>query len=85
MRCRRSRVETDRLLLELAPSGFTRQAFCAQHGLSVVALDKYCNRRRALERQPAQPRPVMNQVLSVEFVSSIAPAQATVVGSCRTL
>ena len=84
VRRRRSRVEADRLVMEFERSGLTRQAFCAQHGLSVAALDKY-RRRCALEKKPAQPRPAANRILPVELVAGIAPAAAVAAGSSRTL
>jgi hypothetical protein len=84
VRRRRSRVEADRLVLEFERSGLTRQAFCAQHGLSIAALDKY-RRRCALELKPAQPWSAENRILPVEFVASISPAQAPAVGSRRAL
>jgi hypothetical protein len=84
VRRRRSRVEADRLVLEFERSGLTRQTFCAQHGLSVAALDKY-RRRCALNRQPTQPRSSVNRILPVEFVGGIAPARASGAESCRTL
>ena len=47
MRRRRSRIEAERLVLEFKQSGLTRQAFCAQHDLSIAALDKYRRRPQA--------------------------------------
>lgn len=41
---RRSRAEAAELVREFEGSGLRRQAFCAERGLSVAALDKY--RRR---------------------------------------
>jgi hypothetical protein len=38
---RRGRVEAEQLVREYESSGLTRQAFCADRGLSVAALDKY--------------------------------------------
>jgi hypothetical protein len=40
-RRRRSRVEAEQLVREYEASELTRQAFCAERGLSVAALDKY--------------------------------------------
>ena len=48
VRRRRSRIEAERLVLEFKQSALTRQAFCAQHGLSVAALDKYRRRHPAI-------------------------------------
>ena len=84
VRRRRSRVEVDGLVLEFERSGLTRQAFCLEHGLSVAALDKY-RRRCAMELQPTQQQPAKNRILPVEFLNGIASAQASSVGSSRTL
>jgi hypothetical protein len=84
VRRRRSRIEADRLVLEFERSGLTRQAFCADHGLSAAALDKY-RRRGALELRPAQPHSAGNRILPVEFVSGLSPAQASAVESRRAL
>jgi len=84
VRHRRSRVEAERLVWEFERSGLTRQAFCMQHGFSVASLDKY-RRRCALKRKPEQPESSANRVLPVEFVASIALAQASAVDSCSTL
>lgn len=84
MRRRRSRVEADRLVSEFERSGLTRQAFCVQHGLSAAALDKY-RRRYASELRPTQQQPAENRILPIEFLNSIAPAEASAVGSFRTL
>ena len=46
VRRRRSRVEAEQLVVELEQSGLTRQAVCAQHGLSVGTLDRYREHRR---------------------------------------
>lgn len=85
VRRRRSRVEADRLVVEFERSGLTRQAFCAQHGLSVAALDKYRTRRRSMGGEPAQTQPAVNRVLPVEIIGSSKPAQVFPVGSYRTL
>ena len=69
VRRRRSRVEADRLVVEFERSGLTRQAFCAQHGLSVAALDKYRTRCRSVEGEPAQTQAAVNRVLPVELIS----------------
>ena len=57
VRRRRSREAAERLVLEFAQSGLTRRDFCAQHGLSVAALDQYRKRCRTLEPSPKQPQP----------------------------
>ena len=44
VRCRRSREEAARLVLEYEQSGLTRQAFCRQHSLSLATLDNYRKR-----------------------------------------
>ena len=99
MRRRRSREEADRLVLEFAQSGLTRRVFCAQHGLSVAALDQYRKRGRTLEHSPTQPQPapnlgcqrpvfvagVENRILPVEFVSRTVPVSASVVERDRAL
>lgn len=85
MRRRRSRVEAERLVLEFERSGLTRQVFCAQHGLSVAALDKYRKRCRTWAHQPAQLHSATNRILPVELVSGILPAQASAMESCRAL
>jgi len=41
VRRRRSRAEAAELVREFESSGLRRQAFCAERGLSVAALDKY--------------------------------------------
>jgi hypothetical protein len=41
VRRRRSRAEAEELVREFEASGLNRQVFCAEHGLSVAALDKY--------------------------------------------
>jgi len=41
VRRRRSRAEAEELVREFEASGLKRQVFCAEHGLSVAALDKY--------------------------------------------
>lgn len=41
VRRRRSRGEAEELVREFEASGLRRQVFCAEHGLSVAALDKY--------------------------------------------
>jgi transcriptional regulator with XRE-family HTH domain len=66
VRRRRSRSEAERLVLEFKQSGLTRQEFCARHGLSVAALDKY--RRRSPASLPGRER-----LLPVE----LAPDQAS--------
>lgn len=45
-RRRRSRAESEQLVREYEASGLTRQAFCADRGISVTALDKYRRRHR---------------------------------------
>ena len=67
MRRRRSRIEAQRLVLEFKQSGLTRQAFCAQHGLSVAALDKY-------RRRPAASLQGCERLLPVELVPDQASA-----------
>ena len=71
VRRHRSRVEADRLAVEFEQSGLTRQAFCAQHGLPVRTLTRYCKRRR-----PETPA-AASRILPVEFVSSGAPPPLT--------
>jgi hypothetical protein len=68
VRRRRSRVEAARLVVEFEQSGLTRQAFCAQHGLSVGTLDRYREHRRP------EAAAATSRILPVEFVSSAAPA-----------
>ena len=65
-RRRRSRIEAERLVLEFKQSGQTRNAFCAQHGLSVAALDKY-------RRRPPATLPGRERLLPVE----LAPDQTS--------
>ena len=72
-------------MLEFERSGLTRQAFCAQHGLSIAALDKYRRQGRAIDRQPEQPQSSANRILPVEFIGGIASAQASTNGSSRRL
>jgi hypothetical protein len=68
VRRHRSRVEAERLVVEFEQSGLTRQAFCAQHGLSVGTLDRYREHRR-----PEAPA-VASRILPVGVVSSGAAA-----------
>ena len=67
MRRRRSRIEAQRLVLDFKQSGLTRQAFCALHGLSVAALDKY-------RRRPAASLQGGERLLPVELVPDQASA-----------
>jgi|ERR1039458_7476357 hypothetical protein len=85
VRRRRSRVEAERLVLEFERSGLRRQAFCAQHRLSVAALDKYRKRCRTLEHPPTHPQPEPNRMLPVELVDSAAPTRSSAVERCRAL
>ena len=99
VRRRRSREAAERLVLEFAQSGLTRRDFCAQHGLSVAALDQYRKRFRTLEPSPTQPQPaekrgsqrpvfvagVENRILPVEFVRRTAPVCASVIERDRAL
>jgi hypothetical protein len=85
VRRRRSHFEAERLVLEFERSGLRRQAFCAQHDLSVAALDKYCKRCRTLEHPPTQPQPKLNRKLPVELVNSAAPPRCSAVERCREL
>jgi hypothetical protein len=71
VRRHRSRVEAERLAVEFEQSGLTRQAFCAQRGLPVRTLTRYCKRRR-----PETPA-AASRILPVEFVSSGAPLPLT--------
>src|SRR5271156_4933672 len=73
-RRRRSRVEAARLVGEFEQSGLTRQAFCAQHGLSVGTLDRYREHRR-----PEAPA-ATSRILPVEFVGSVAPTPSAEMG-----
>jgi hypothetical protein len=68
VRRRRSKVEAERLVVEFKQSGLTRQAFCAQHGLSVGTLDRYREHRR-----PEAPA-VTSRMLPVEIITGVAPA-----------
>lgn len=74
MRRRRSRIEAERLVLEFKQSGLTRQAFCAQYGLSVAALDKY-------RRRPSASLQGCERLLPVELV----PHQASAFKASRGL
>lgn len=67
-RRRRSRVEAEQLVREFESSGLTRQAFCAERGLSVASLDKY---RRGL-LSSAGP------LVAVEVVSGIRTDTQTI-------
>ena len=56
---RRSRAEAEQLVGEYESSGLTRQAFCAERGLSLAALDKYRRQyRRAAGRGEGRLVPV---------------------------
>jgi len=85
VRRRRSRLEVERLVFEFERSGLRRQAFCAQHGLSVAALDKYRRRCRTLGHPRTEPQPEPNRILPVEFVNSAAPFRSSAAGSCIAL
>lgn len=99
VRRRRSREEAERLALEFAQSGLTRRVFCAQHGLSVAALDQYRRRGRTLEPPPTQQQSapsqgfqrqgfvagVENRILPVEIVRRTAPVCASAVERDRAL
>lgn len=61
---RRSRAETDRLVLEFAQSGLGRREFSAAHGLSVHTLDAW--RRRV--SQPGSHE----QIVPIEIVENRA-------------
>jgi len=74
VRRRRSRIEAQHLVLEFKQSGLTRQAFCAQHGLSVASLDKY-------RRRPAAILEGCDRLLPVE----LAPDQASAFKANSTL
>ena len=82
VRRHRSRAEAERLVSEFEQSGLRRQAFCAQHGLSVGTLDNYRKHRRPLDGQfSAQGPATAKRFLPVELVSRVAPAQAAAVES----
>ena len=82
VRRRRSRTEAEELVREYGTSGLTRQAFCADRGLSVAALDKYRRRvaaatqgtRRegrlvAVEVMPGVPARSISAALWVELAN----------------
>lgn len=64
-RRRRSRAEAEQLVREYEASGLTRQAFCADRGVSVTALDKY--RRRHGSGSSA----ATGQLVAVELVRGL--------------
>jgi len=80
VRRRRSRAEAERLVREFEQSGLKRQSFCAQHGLSVAALDKYRRRRRSLEQRQTQLQSA-SRIVPVELVNGTGPAAASRVES----
>ena len=43
---RRSRAEAGQVVAEYEASGLSRQEFCVKHGLTLVTLDRYRQRRR---------------------------------------
>jgi hypothetical protein len=76
-RRRQGRVEAERLVVEFERSGLTRQAFCAQHGLSAGSLDNYRRRRQAVEYGQVRAQPTgANRILPVELVSGAKPSAA---------
>ena len=71
VRRHRSRVEADRLAVEFEQSGLTREAFCAQRGLPVRTLTRYCKQWRS--ETPA----AASRILPVELISSGASSPLT--------
>jgi len=72
VRCRRSRVEVEKLVAEYEASGLTRDGFCQQHGLSVAAFYKYRQRVQKWARSGAGP------MLPVEVVVSTGQGSSCV-------
>lgn len=73
LRRRRSRGEIEQLVKAYEQSGLKRQAFCAQHSLSVATLDKYRQRCRRMEG----PKRELRRIIPVELVSSHSPMMPT--------
>jgi hypothetical protein len=73
IRRRRSRSEIEQLVKAYGQSSLTRQAFCAQHSLSVGTLDRYRKRCRRMEG----PQPELSRIVPVELVSRHSPTMST--------
>jgi hypothetical protein len=69
---RRSRAESEQLVGEYEASGLTRQAFCAERGVSVTSLDKY--RRRHGDGSSA----ATGRMVAVELVTGLGKTAQTV-------
>jgi transposase-like protein len=72
VRRRRSHTEVERLVQELEQSGLTRQAFCAEHGLSVSNLDNYRRRRRRRGSESA----AKSWIVPVELVGRVSGVES---------
>ena len=72
-RTRRSREEWHALVSRFEASGQTREAFCAQAGLSVNTLRRWSSRFREQPRAAVSPVPVF-----VELPADEKPAEASV-------
>ena len=70
VRRRRSRAEAEELVREFEASGLKRQVFCAEHGLSVAALDKY-RRRHGHGTSKSEGRLVAVEVMPEVSVDKI--------------
>lgn len=78
-RRRRSRGEAEQLVREYEASGLTRQAFCAERGVSVTSLDKY--RRRHGDGSSAAP----GRMVAVELVTGLEKTAQTAAERCGAL
>ncbi len=72
VRRRRSRAEAAELVREFEASGLTRQAFCAGHGVSVAALDKY-RRQVAVATHPTVSG--AGRLLALEVVADVSASK----------
>jgi len=64
---RRSREETERLLVEFEQSGMTRQAFCRERSIALHTLDYYRHKHKNRAKSSVA------RLLPVELVSPLPP------------
>jgi transposase-like protein len=65
-RTRRSREEWRSLVSRFEASGETREAFCAEMGISVSTLRRWCSRFREQARAAVSPAPVFVELPAEE-------------------
>ncbi len=83
-RRRRSRAKAEALVQEFEASGVTRQAFCADRGLSVAALDKY-RKRHGHRRVGSAGRLVAVEGMTDVSVGKIGRALSVELGNGRRI